>query len=68
MGHLSTRLDCTDPAGKASRPCRSVDIVARFLRAHWDEIDDADFFTTEVWTWRGLVTFYTVFVIERVRM
>jgi hypothetical protein len=23
----------------------------------------ADFFTTEVWTWRGLVTVYTVFVI-----
>src|SRR5581483_452946 len=23
-----------------------------------------DFFTTEVWTWRGLVTFYTVFVID----
>src|SRR5262249_5084301 len=21
-------------------------------------------FTTEVWTWRGLVTFYTVFVID----
>ena len=24
----------------------------------------ADFFTTEVWTWRGLITFYTVFVID----
>ena len=24
----------------------------------------ADFFTTEVWTWRGLVTYYTVFVID----
>jgi hypothetical protein len=24
----------------------------------------ADFFTTEVWTWRGLVTFYKVFVID----
>ncbi len=35
-----------------------------FLRAHWGEIAGADFFTTEVWTWRGLVTFYTVFVIE----
>jgi transposase InsO family protein len=35
-----------------------------FLRAHWGEIAAADFFTTEVWTWRGLVTFYTVFVIE----
>ena len=35
-----------------------------FLRAHWGAIVGADFFTTEVWTWRGLVTFYTVFVID----
>jgi transposase InsO family protein len=35
-----------------------------FLRAHQDAIAGADFFTTEVWTWRGLVTVYTVFVIN----
>src|SRR5713226_1910559 len=35
-----------------------------FLRAHWGAIAGADFFTTEVWTWRGLVTFYTVLVID----
>jgi transposase InsO family protein len=35
-----------------------------FLRAHWGAIAGADFFTTEVWTWRWLVTFYTVFVID----
>ncbi len=35
-----------------------------FLRAHWRAIVAADFFTTEVWTSRGLVTMYTVFVIE----
>jgi hypothetical protein len=35
-----------------------------FLRGHRGAIAGADFFTTEVWTWRGLVTFYTVFVIE----
>lgn len=35
-----------------------------FLQAHWGTIAGADFFTTEVWTWRGLVTFYTVFVID----
>ena len=34
-----------------------------FLRAHWPAVVAADFFTTEVWTVRGLVTFYTVFVI-----
>jgi transposase InsO family protein len=35
-----------------------------FLNAHWEVIAGADFFTTEVWTWQGLVTYYTVFVIE----
>ena len=35
-----------------------------FLRAHWGEIFAADFFTTEVWTWHGVVTLYTVFGIE----
>jgi hypothetical protein len=29
-----------------------------FLRAHWGAIVGADFFTTEVWTWRGLVTYH----------
>src|SRR6478672_447873 len=35
-----------------------------FLKAHWGAIAGADFLTTAVWTWRGLVTFYTVFVID----
>jgi hypothetical protein len=35
-----------------------------FLKAHWGAISGADFFTAEVWTWRGLVTYYTVFVID----
>jgi transposase InsO family protein len=35
-----------------------------FLRAHWRALFAADFFTTEVWTGRGLVTYYTVFVME----
>jgi putative transposase len=35
-----------------------------FLRAHWSAVVAADFFTTEVWTVRGLVTYYTLFVIE----
>jgi putative transposase len=35
-----------------------------FLRAHWGAIAGADFFTTEVWTWRGLVTYHTVLVID----
>jgi transposase InsO family protein len=35
-----------------------------FLKAHWGVIAGADFFTTEVWTWHGLVTYYTVFVLD----
>jgi uncharacterized Zn-binding protein involved in type VI secretion len=33
-------------------------------QAHWPALVAADFFTTEVWTARGLVTYYTAFVIE----
>jgi transposase InsO family protein len=41
------------------------DVVAdTFLRAHWGAIAGADFFTTEVWTVHGLVTFYAAFVID----
>jgi transposase InsO family protein len=35
-----------------------------FLATHWGAIAAADFFTTEVWTARGLVTYYTLFVID----
>ena len=35
-----------------------------FLKAHWGAIAGADFFTTEVWTSQGLVTYYTVFAID----
>jgi putative transposase len=35
-----------------------------FLRAHARSIFAADFFTTEVWTMRGLVTHYTLFLIH----
>ena len=36
----------------------------KFLRAHKDAIAGPDFFSTEAWTWRGLVRVYTVFVIH----
>jgi transposase InsO family protein len=35
-----------------------------FVQAHWPALVAADFFTTEVWTVRGLVTYYTAFVLE----
>jgi hypothetical protein len=35
-----------------------------FVQAHWPALVAADFFTTEVWMVRGLVTYYTLFVLE----
>ena len=35
-----------------------------FVKSHADVIAGADFFTTEVWTARGLTTYYTLFVID----
>ncbi len=36
----------------------------QFLRTHAESITAGDFFSTEVWTPRGLVTYYTFFVID----
>ncbi|HEU4690254.1 MAG TPA: IS3 family transposase, partial [Vicinamibacterales bacterium] len=46
------------PGGQRATPWRT------FVQAHWPALVAADFFTTEVWTMRGLVTYYTAFVIE----
>src|SRR5215469_3232577 len=35
-----------------------------FIRSHLDVLAGADFFTVEVLTWRGLVTYYLLFFIE----
>ena len=35
-----------------------------FLRVHWEQLAATDFFTVEVWTKNGLLTFYVLFVIE----
>ena len=35
-----------------------------FLKAHWKAIAASDFFSVEVWGWRGLVTHYILFVID----
>ena len=35
-----------------------------FLKTHWHVLAATDFFTVEVATWRGLVTFYVLFVID----
>jgi transposase InsO family protein len=35
-----------------------------FIKAHWDILAAVDFTTIEVWTPRGLMTFYLLFVME----
>ena len=35
-----------------------------FLKAHWKVLAASDFFTVEVWSWTGLVTYYVLFVME----
>lgn len=35
-----------------------------FLAAHWSTMASADFFTVEVWTWRGLATLYVLFFMD----
>ena len=37
-----------------------------FLKAHWKVLAASDFLTVEVWTGRGLVTYYLLFVISLV--
>jgi hypothetical protein len=36
----------------------------QFLKRHWGVLAATDFFTVEVATWHGLVTFYVLFVME----
>ena len=35
-----------------------------FLKAHWDQLAAVDFTTIEVWTTRGLTTFYLLFAMR----
>jgi hypothetical protein len=62
-GGRSTIRRILKAAGLPSVPHRPTSWHT-FLKAHWGAIAGADFFTTEVWTWQGLVTYYTVFVID----
>jgi putative transposase len=35
-----------------------------FLKTHWKSLAASDFFSVEVWSWKGLTTQYILFVIE----
>jgi transposase InsO family protein len=49
----------------ASTPAAKVSFADRIIpRAHWKVLAASDFLTVEVWTGRGLVTHYLLFVIS----
>lgn len=37
---------------------------SQFLKLHWEMLAATDFFTVEVATWHGLVTYYVLVVME----
>ena len=49
-----------EPAPERGKPTR----WSTFLKAHWKVFAASDFFSIEVWTGRGLVTHYVLFVIS----
>jgi putative transposase len=61
-GTIANILKCS---GIEPAPGRSKHTSwSTFLRAHWKVLAASDFFTVEVWTGRGLVTHYLVFMIS----
>ena len=59
VGNILRRHDIA-PAPQRSRTTRWKE----FIRSHLEVLAGADFFTMEVLTWRGLVTYYILFFIE----
>lgn len=49
-----------EPAPKRSKGTTWTE----FLKAHWDTMAATDFFTVEVWGWRGLVTYYVLVFMD----
>ena len=49
-----------EPAPQRGKRCS----WATFLRAHWEVLTAGDFLSVEVWTGKGLVTHYLLFVIN----
>ena len=59
VGHILRRHDIA-PAPKRSQ----TTTWKEFLRRHRDVLAGTDFFTVEVLTWRGLVTYYVLFFLH----
>jgi putative transposase len=50
--------------GMPPAPERKKTTWHEFVRTHMDLLVATDFFTTEVWTWCGLVTYYILFFLQ----
>jgi transposase InsO family protein len=48
----------------APQRCKAGKSWAQFLTMHWEVLAATDFFTVEVATWHGLVTYYVLVVME----
>jgi putative transposase len=48
----------------APQRCKTGMSWPQFLKIHWDVLAATDFFTVEVATWHGLVTYYVLVVME----
>ena len=59
MGNISRRHNLA-PASERSL----TTTWKEFINSHIDTLAGADFFTVEVLTWRGLVTYYVLFFID----
>jgi hypothetical protein len=62
-------MDTSLPAARSLRFCNDTGWSRKtpwkeFLSRHWEMIGATDFFTVEVWTWRGLQRFVVLFFID----
>jgi len=68
LGHevsRSTIARVLKKAGIEPAPDRKKGMTwSEFLKSHWDVMAATDFFTTEVWTARGLIRYHVLFVIR----
>ncbi len=44
--------------------CKRQSSWTTFLKSHWEDLAATDYTTVEVWTMKGLPTFYLLFVLE----
>ena len=68
IGHRMSRETIANilrEQGIEPAPKRSKGMTwSEFLKAHWDTMAATDFFTVEVWGWRGLVTYYVLVFMD----